>query len=93
MQRPNNVDIAYGLNINGIPTDVAVTTERKAQKIRIFSLPDLKPIDNGGIDIFVGEEGENFRDGMGIALYTKAADSMSNEIFAIVGRKDGPSGS
>ena len=93
MQRPNNVDIAYGLIINGIKTDIAVTTERKTNTIRIFSLPDLKPIDNGGIPIFEGEEGEDFRDGMGVALYTKTIDSVSTEIHAIVGRKNGPSGS
>lgn len=92
MKRPNNVDIAYGLDINGVKTDIAVTTERKANVIRIFSLPDLKPIDNGGIPIFEGEKGEGERDGMGIALYTKQIDSVSTEIHAVVGRKTGPSG-
>lgn len=92
MARPNNVDVAYGLILNGKKTDIAVTTERKTHKIRIFSLPDLKPIDNGGIDIFVGEKGEDERDGMGIALYTKTIDSLNTEIHAIVGRKSGPSG-
>lgn len=92
MKRPNNVDIAYGLDINGVKTDIAVTTERKANVIRIFSLPDLKPIDNGGIPIFEGEKGEDERDGMGIALYTKVIDSITTEIHAVVGRKTGPSG-
>lgn len=91
MDRPNNVDVAYGLHINGVKTDIAVTTERKANVIRIFSLPDLKPIDNGGIPIFEGETGKDERDGMGLALYTKI-DSISNEIYAVVGRKSGPSG-
>lgn len=90
MQRPNNVDVAYGLLINGEKVDVAVTTERKAHTIRIFSLPDLTPIDNGGIPIF---EGEEERDGMGLALYTEQIDSASTEIYAVVGRKSGPSGS
>ncbi|TYP91511.1 3-phytase [Sphingobacterium allocomposti] len=90
MQRPNNVDVAYGLLINGVKTDIAVATERKTQTMRVFALPHLKPIDNGGIPIF---EGEEERDGMGIALYTKQIDSASNEIHAIVGRKSGPSGS
>ena len=93
MERPNNVDVAYGIILNGKKTDIAVTTERKAHKIRIFSLPDLKPIDNGGIEIFVGEKGEDERDGMGLALYTKQIDSLTTEIYAIVGRKTGPSGS
>lgn len=93
MQRPNNVDVAYALNINGIKTDIAVTTERKANVIRIFSLPELTPIDNGGIPIFEGETGKEERDGMGIALYTKQIDSVTTEIYAVVGRKTGPSGS
>lgn len=87
LKRPNNVDIAYGLLINGKKVDVAVTTERESNKIRVFSLPDLKPIDNGGISVF---DGELLRDPMGIALYTRPGD---NAIFAIVGRKSGPSGS
>ncbi|KQB38534.1 phytase [Flavobacterium aquidurense] len=87
LKRPNNVDIAYGLVIHGKKVDVAVTTERESNKIRVFSLPDLKAIDNGGIAVF---EGEELRDPMGIALYTRKSDG---KIFAIVGRKSGPSGS
>jgi 3-phytase len=84
LQRPNNVDIAYGLIINGKPTDIAVLTERKANKIRVYSLPDMKAIDNGGIEVFTGE---TERDPMGISLYTRPQDKA---IFAIVGRKSGP---
>lgn len=87
LKRPNNVDIAYGLIIDGVKVDIAVTTERESNTIRIFSLPDLNPIDNGGIPVF---EGEAMRDPMGIALYTRPSDK---KIFAIVGRKSGPSGS
>lgn len=86
LKRPNNVDIAYGILINGKKTDIAVTTERETNKLRIFSLPDLTPIDNGGIDVFTGEA---LRDPMGISLYTRKKD---NAIFAIVGRKTGPDG-
>lgn len=84
LQRPNNVDIAYGLVINGKKMDVAVTTERETNSIRVFSLPDLEPIDNGGIPVF---EGEAMRGPMGIALYTRPSDQ---KIFAVVGRKEGP---
>ncbi|MBP1225770.1 3-phytase [Flavobacterium sp. 1355] len=87
LQRPNNVDIAYGLLIDGKKVDIAVTTERETNKIRIFSLPDLEPIDNGGIPVF---EGDTERDPMGVALYTRPSDK---KIFAVVGRKTGPSGS
>lgn len=84
IKRPNNVDIAYGLILNGKKTDIAVTTEREMNRIRIFSLPDMKPIDNGGITVF---DGELERDPMGIALYTRPSDKA---IFVVVGRKSGP---
>lgn len=84
IKRPNNVDIAYGLILNGKKTDIAVTTEREMNRIRIFSLPDMQPVDNGGITVF---DGELERDPMGIALYTRPSDKA---VFAIVGRKSGP---
>lgn len=84
VKRPNNVDIEYGLLLNGEPTDIAVTTERYENRLRIFSLPDMQPVDNGGIQVF---EGEELRAPMGIALYKRPSDST---IFAIVGRKEGP---
>ncbi len=84
LKRPNNVDVEYGLLLNGVSTDVAVTTERYANKIRVFSIPDMIAIDNGGIDVF---EGEIQRDPMGIALYKRPRDGA---VFAIVSRKEGP---
>ncbi|MEI7585716.1 phytase [Runella sp.] len=86
LKRPNNVDVEYGLKLKGVSTDIAVTTERFTHKLRIFSLPDMKPVDNGGIEVFENETGEGFRDLMGIALYKNRKD----EIYAIVGRKTGP---
>ncbi|WP_068596278.1 phytase [Vaginella massiliensis] len=86
MDRPNNVDLAYDFDLNGTKIDIAVVTERKQNRIRIFSLPDLKPVDNGGIMVF--EDSEQ-KDPMGIALYT---NPTSGKIHAIVGRKEGPSG-
>jgi 3-phytase len=86
LQRPNNVDVEYGLMLQGKATDIAVVTERFTHKLRIFSVPDMKPIDGGGIEVFVGETGQDYRDLMGIALY-KAPDGR---IYAIVGRKTGP---
>ena len=83
LKRPNNVDIAYGLMLNGKPTDIAVLTERETNSIRIYSLPNLQPIDNGGIPVF---KNDSMRAPMGIALYTNS----NKQIFAIVGRKDGP---
>ncbi|GAB4030903.1 phytase [Spirosoma gilvum] len=86
LKRPNNVDIAYGLKLASKPTDIAVTTERFTHKLRVFSLPYMQPVDNGGLDMFVGDTAEGFRDLMGIALYK----SPSGVLYAMVGRKTGP---
>lgn len=86
LKRPNNVDVAYGLKLGGKSVDIAVATERFTHKLRIFSLPDTQAIDNGGIPVFVGQTDREFRDLMGIALYT----APEGKIYAIVGRKNGP---
>lgn len=82
--RPNNVDIGYGLPLNGKLVDFAVVTERDTDKVRIYSVPDLKEI--GEFSVFDGEE---LRSPMGISVYK---NSESKEIYVIVGRKTGPSG-
>lgn len=86
LKRPNNVDIAYGLMLGGKKVDIAVCTERLSKAIRIFTLPDLKAVDKGGIQVFQNEV-DSLRDPMGIALYTNPTDQ---KIYAIVGRKTGP---
>jgi len=84
LKRPNNVDVEYGLILNGKPVDIAVATEREANKIRVYRLPEMTAIDNGGIEVF---EGEAERAPMGISLYKRAKDGA---VFAIVSRKSGP---
>lgn len=84
LKRPNNVDIAYGLALGGKTVDIAVVTEREANQIRIFSLPDMKAVDHGGMEVF---KGDSLQAPMGISLYTRPSDKA---IFAIVGRKTGP---
>jgi len=86
LKRPNNVDIAYGLKINGKSTDIAITTERFTHKLRIYSLPDMQAIDGGGIPVFEGETGAEYRDLMGVSIYT----SRSGKMYVIAGRKTGP---
>lgn len=86
LQRPNNVDVEYGLSLQGKPTDIAVVTERFTHKLRIYSVPDMQPVDGGGIPVFEGETKPEFRDLMGIALYK----DQGGKIYAIVGRKTGP---
>jgi 3-phytase len=87
LKRPNNVDIEYGLVLNNQPTDIAVATERLTHRLRIFSLPEMKPVDNGGIEVFEGETAAGFRDLMGISLYKNPSDK---KVYAMVGRKTGP---
>ena len=84
LKRPNNVDIEYGLMLNGRLIDIAVVTERLENRIRIFSLPDMKPLDKGDLIVFAGESEQA---PMGISLYKRPADG---KIYAIVGRKSGP---
>ena len=82
-KRFNNVDIEYGF-VHGEDTiDIAIATERGTNKIRIFNLPELNVIDNGGLEVF---EGETERSPMGVAIYKKG-----NDVYVIVGRKSGPS--
>ena len=88
LQRPNNVDVAYGIILNGSPVDIAVVTERERQRLRLFALPTMDAVDGGeGIPVFVGESDRRV---MGIGLYRRPSDG---ETFAIVSRKSGPSGS
>ncbi|OUJ72733.1 phytase [Hymenobacter crusticola] len=84
LRRPNNVDIGYGLQLHGQPTDIAVTTERETSRLRAFRLPDMQPVDRGNLAVFAGE---TERLPMGIALYKRPRDGA---MFAIVGRKTGP---
>lgn len=86
LKRPNNVDLAYGLVLNGKATDIVIASERMTHKLRIFSLPDMLPVDNGGIEIFEGETGFEYRDLMGISIYT----AKDGRMYAIAGRKNGP---
>lgn len=85
INRPNNIDVAYGLIGNGkSKIDIAVCTERNTNKIRVIKLPDMQLVDAGGIEVF---EGEIQRSPMGVALFT---DEKTQQIYAIVSRKDGP---
>jgi 3-phytase len=95
LDRPNNVDVTYGLNVGGRQVDITVVTERNRQRLRVFLVDTalrLKDISaGGGIPVF---EGEAARSGnqddalpMGVGLYRRPRDGA---IFAIVSRKHGP---
>lgn len=80
--RPNNVDVIQGVSVGGNRIDLAVVAERYANRLRVFALPEMRPIDGGGIPVFVGERA---RDVMGVALYRRPGDDA---LFAIVSRSD-----
>lgn len=84
LRRMNNVDLAYRVEVAGRPTDIVVATERNRMAIRVFALPDMRAIDEGGVPVF---EGDTTRAPMGVALYRRPRDGA---VFAIVGGKSGP---
>lgn len=89
LQRPNNVDVEYGLRIGNRRVDIAVATERGAQRLRIYAIENgrLREIGNPeGTRVFEGESGDRALP-MGVALYKRPRDGA---VFAIVSRKSGP---
>lgn len=80
IDRPNNVDIAYGFKLGGRIIDIAVVTERLRNRLRIFSVSASGIRDLGGAPITIEAP-------MGVGLYTRASDGV---IFAIVSPKTGP---
>ncbi|WP_460543788.1 phytase [Echinicola sediminis] len=87
IQRPNNVDIGYGLDMGEAKVDFVVTGERLTSRLRFFSLPLMREINEGGIEVFQDEQGEGFRDLMGVAVYF---DSSKGKHYVVAGRKNGP---
>lgn len=88
IKRPNNVDLEYGFKINdSTTTAILVFTEREKQQIRIFSVPEMKPLDNGGFPVFTDDNNPENRLPMGVAFYKSKFDGS---FYAIVGRKSGP---
>jgi 3-phytase len=88
--RPNNVDVEYGLELDATPTDVAVLTERLGRRLRAYAIaPDgggLRDISASGMPILVGAAGDEGAP-MGIGLYRRSKDGA---MFAIVSPKAGP---
>ena len=82
--RPNNIDITYDFEFDGQLIDIAVCTERIKNCLRVFKLPEMTAIDEGGIPVF---EGDSLRAPMGIALYSPPSES---KVYAIASRKSGP---
>lgn len=87
LKRPNNVDVVDGFVLGSDTIAMAGTGERLTHQLRLFSVPDMKPLDGGGIPVFEGETGAEYRDLMGIAFYKRPSDG---QVYAIMGRKNGP---
>jgi 3-phytase len=87
LDRPNNVDVEYGLATAAGPVDIAVVTERLQHRVRVFQVADrgVVAIDGGGIPVLEGMTGEA-SEPMGIAVYRRPNDGV---IFAIVAPKSG----
>ena len=82
IDRPNNIDVAYGFKLAGRKIDIAIATERNQNRLRVFEILPGKGIrDLATIPVFAQP--------MGIAIYTRPKDGA---IFAVVSRKTGPSG-
>jgi len=89
LNRPNNVDVEYGLAVGGTRTDIAVATERLARRLRVFAIsPDgtLRDISSPAFQVLAGAAGEDGAP-MGIGLYRRPRDG---NIYAIVAPKSGP---
>ena len=89
LDRPNNVDVEYGLATPAGPIDIAVVTERMRHRLRLFrvhgdtgTLEDLAP---NGLPVLDGAAGEAGQP-MGVALYRRQADGA---VFTIVAPKTG----
>lgn len=85
---PNNVDVEYGFKLNdSTEIDILMFTEREKHQIRLFSIPDMKPLDNGGFKVFEDEVSIEMKRPMGISIYK---NPETNHISAVVSRKEGP---
>jgi 3-phytase len=88
--RPNNVDVEYGLDLDGTPTDIVVLTERLGRRLRVYGIvgkgDGVRDISAGRMPILAGAEGDEGAP-MGIGLFRRPRDGA---IFAIVAPKSGP---
>ena len=91
LDRPNNIDIEYGLAVGGQTIDIAVAAERLKNQLRVFR---IAPDGTGIVDVtsanntavFAGRSGEEAAP-MGVSVYRRPRDGA---IFAVVAPKSGP---
>ncbi|VXA98311.1 3-phytase [Flavobacterium sp. 9AF] len=88
IERPNNIDLTYNFKLNdSTKVDIIAFTEREKNQVRVFSVPDMQPLDNGGFKVFADATQPDFQAPMGIAIYHAP---VSDKVYLIVGRKTGP---
>jgi 3-phytase len=89
--RPNNVDVEYGLPLRGVSTDIAVATERLGRRLRAWAIaPDgseLRDVSGPSLSKILDGVPGTAGAPMGIGLYKRPRDGA---IFAIVAPKSGP---
>lgn len=79
LQKPYGVDVEYNFRRNKMEIDIAATVESALGKLRIFVLPHLQPIDEGGLQILGPDR---TRGDVAVALYRRRPDGA---FFAVVG--------
>ena len=88
--RPNNVDVEYGLPLDGRPTDIVVLTERLGRRLRVYAITNsgktVRDVSSGDLPILTRAPDDQGAP-MGIGLYRRPKDGA---IFAIVAPKAGP---
>ncbi|MHA7942702.1 phytase [Formosa sp. 3Alg 14/1] len=85
---PNNVDIEYGFALNdSTKIDIMMFSEREKNQMRLYAVPDMTPLDNGGFPVFEDETDLELRRPMGISIYK---NPETHKTYAIVSRKKGP---
>jgi len=89
LDRPNNVDVEYNVQLGERRADIAVLTERNQQRLRVFEIPPegppLRDLAPAGLPVLEGQVG-GASEPMGIALYKRPSDES---VFAIVSPKTG----
>jgi 3-phytase len=86
--RPNNVDVEYGLDLDATPTDIAVVTERLGRRLRVYTISRdgaLRDMSSGQMPILAGAPDDQGAP-MGVGLFKRPKDGA---IFAIIAPKYG----
>ena len=88
VDRPNNIDVEYGLATDSGTMDIAVATERNAHRLRVFAVDSTSGLlsDISGATTILADKTGEASEPMGIALYKRPKDGA---IFAIVSPKTG----